>query len=835
MKTKTTQIMKTQLTIAFWSIVMLFSFAVHSQTHIYNEGASSGITFTNNGSQVTNPVSDAVNSSANCAQSGTVAVGEGIHYLPSGGYTPVAGARLYFSVYNPGNTMYGQVKFEYSGAPNVLNNGGDIYYVPGSVSGWVEYSISLTPNLGNTISKILLYPSGNSAVAVFVDNIYFHTSSIYSTSSTHFFKDAVENGSIVNVGVAVVNNPLPVDPINSSIKCLKTDGTGGGLTPPIDVVNHIFYPGIPVYTATMGKYGYTELNSAWKIGKSPSVSASSRILRTGYDSQLKISFDNFSVASDYVEWVVAIFGSLTNRVAVPNELLANVKGISFRAKSYDVPVELSVQALDIYGNVLSTEKFAVIKDEMKSYNFVFNTLNFHHLSFKIKRDEQNDANFITGAITIDDVYLTNNDIKSFQPPADDVAFLKWIKESSLRYFLWQYRVVGINGTQGTVLEHYEDDNKVSLSGIGYAYSAFILAAHQGMISESTAKQRISSILKWQQAQNWFNGSQGKFGFPLHYYNVNGTGKFANNPSSVSTIDWAMCAAGIRVVRQKYNSDSEIVAICDELLGRPQWNEVIANDSNNTHELGRIIKGLNASTGVKSAGVWADAYSEETELIYLETLASGKVNTLNLTRIYRQKKDGQFVSWFGCGFTYNWLQLWTGVQEPYQSTSILAYQKDAITSNAKFGLPLMGLTACTTLNLSAPMDSNGFIKWDSYISNQGSSVSGAPSSEVSQINPAPYGAALALPFQRASSITALREFVKQGFYHPLLGLPDSVRINELPAGIEKPIPNWNPFDINIGPIALAIEQTQQNTIGILYLRDNQITTNLTKLKSSIPTN
>ena len=126
----------------------------------------------------------------------------------------------------------------------------------------------------------------------------------------------------------------------------------------------------------------------------------------------------------------------------------------------------------------------------------------------------------------------------------------------------------------------------------------------------------------------------------------------------------------------------------------------------------------------------------------------------------------------------------------------------------------------------------FIKWDNYISNQGASPSGATSSEIIQINPAPYGAALALPFQRASSITALREFVKQGFYHPLLGLPDSVRINNLPAGLEKAIPNWDPFDINIGPIAMAIEQTQQNTIGKLYLKDNQINTNLTKLKSSI---
>jgi hypothetical protein len=245
-------------------------------------------------------------------------------------------------------------------------------------------------------------------------------------------------------------------------------------------------------------------------------------------------------------------------------------------------------------------------------------------------------------------------------------------------------------------------------------------------------------------------------------------------------------------------------------------------------LGRIVKGLKASTGVKSPGVWGDAFSEETELVYLEALASGKVNNLDLTRILRQKKQGFYVSWFGCGFTYNWLQLWTGTQEPYYSNSVLAYQQDAITAKSKFGKPLMGLTACATLS---GVDTNGFINWSQYISNQGSSVSGATTAEVIQISPAPYGAALALPFQQAAALAALREYVKLGFYHPLLGLPDNVRINSLPSGIVEAVPNWNPYDINIGSMAMAIEQIQQNAIRNLYLKDNQISINLTKLKGS----
>ena len=109
---------------------------------------------------------------------------------------------------------------------------------------------------------------------------------------------------------------------------------------------------------------------------------------------------------------------------------------------------------------------------------------------------------------------------------------------------------------------------------------------------------------------------------------------------------------------------------------------------------------------------------------------------------------------------------------------------------------MGLTACSTLS---GMDVSGFVKWDKYIGNQGSSVSGAKTSEVIQTSPAPYGAALALPFQYDAAISALREYVKIGYYHPLLGLPDNVRLNNFPSGLDSAVPHWDPFEINIGTI------------------------------------
>jgi hypothetical protein len=586
------------------------------------------------------------------------------------------------------------------------------------------------------------------------------------------------------------------------------------------------YPGIAIYTADMAKNQSTEVNSEWVIRKSGSVKTTSEILRKGYNAIQKITIERFINATDYMEFVVAIQGKLVNKVPVSEDFLKNLTGISFRAVSFNTPIKITLEARNINGVVIKSQNFELNTDQMRSYTMAITDKSLHHIALKIEGKNQDLSSFRLAALGLDDIYLNNNNPLAFVPPADDTAFLKWLKESSLRYFLWQYRAV--DGNRGIVLESYDNDNIVSLSGMGYAYAAFVLAAQEGLISEDTAKQRITSMLKWQQAQNWFNGSEGKYGFPLHYYNVNGTGKYPSDVAAVSTIDWAMCAAGIRVVRQKYSSDSEIMGICNELLNRPQWKEVVANNPSNSYQYGRIVKGLKATTGEKDGGVWGDAFSEETELIYLEALASGKVNDLDLTRIFREKKSGFYVSWFGAGFTYNWLQLWTGTQEPYKSNSIAAFQNDASTANAKFGRPLMGLTACSTIG---SIESDGFINWNRYISNQGASVSGASSGEVIQISPAPYGAALAMPFQSSTAIKALREYVKLGYYHPLLGLPDNVRMNDFSQNVKVPVPNWDTFDINIGAIAMSIEQTQQNSISNYYTKDNAIAVSLQKLINS----
>jgi hypothetical protein len=585
------------------------------------------------------------------------------------------------------------------------------------------------------------------------------------------------------------------------------------------------YPGIPIYTANMGKNRSTDVYSEWVIRKSSNVSVSSEIIRNGFNALHKINFDRIENAGDYMEFVMAIHGKLVNRVPVPQAFLNNLTGIRFKAVSYDTPVNLKLEAYTIDGVLLGSETFEVNQEEMQTFEMNISSQQLHHFAFKIEGSEQDMSVFTDGAIGIDEVYLKNSSTLAFQPPADDTQFLNWLKSASLNYFIWNYREVG--GGQGVVIEDAYDAGIVSLSGMGYAYAAYVIAEEDNLISSALARERILAMLKWQEAQNWSNGTQGVYGFPYHYFDLNGNGLYSGSPEAVSTIDWAMCAAGIRTVKQKYTGDSEIETLCNTLLNRPQWQQSIHDNPGDTYRYNRITKGF-SSTGTKNGQVWADAFSEETEIIYLEALASGQVPSLDLNRIFRAQENGFYVSWFGSGFTYNWMQLWTGPVEPYKTNSTSAYLADASTASSEFGNLYMGLTACATISEVEP---NGFVNWRNYVGNQGSSVSGATSNEVIQISPAPYGAVLALPFTPNEAIQSLRQYVELGYYHPLLGLPDNIRMKDMPNGVNVPLPNWNPYDLNIGAIFLAIEQYQQNRIAQYYLSNTNTQNALNQLIQS----
>lgn len=586
---------------------------------------------------------------------------------------------------------------------------------------------------------------------------------------------------------------------------IEIDEPSNAFTAEVDSTT--FNIGIPLYNADQGKEFWTEFNS--EIRPYWTADARGTFYRPYFKNNpylkcvAEAGAGNFGVR-------LALFKTLFDDQPLPVEISERVTGLSFNAFGYTDNV-LKVRILDVSGGILAEQVFQLEAMKIKTYSLNFEATNAKEvLFFSYSSGSQDSIQF-----GLDDIYLKTNASKPFSPPIADADFLDWLKRSSFNFFDWNY--VAFAGNKGVVLESGTDAEKVSLSGIGYAYAIFVIATEEGYISTEDAKGRVKAMLKWQLDQNWFDGSGGWHGFPHHYFKKDGSYYWPD----VSTIDWAICAAGIRVVKQHYRNDAEIVSMAAALLARPDWSAALAADD-------KIAMGFNGLSGAMNNYRWALAFSEETDLVYLEAVASGDLPASIFDAIVRDKKNGFYPSWFGAGFTYNWLQLWTGPVEPYKTNSIAAFNIDASTSQSAFGLPLMGLTACSTVKEARE---KGFLNWGMYISNQGGSVRGTNESVV-QISPAAYGAALALPFTYSKAITALREFVNMGYYHEYLGLPDNVRINNLPEGIGRS-PNWDPYDINIGPIILAIEQVQGNRIGALYLSDAQVIDALAQLKESFP--
>ena len=572
--------------------------------------------------------------------------------------------------------------------------------------------------------------------------------------------------------------------------------------------------GIPLLTCESADPGWTELASEYACSKSASVSVTRKIVRSGNNALLNIGFNNMLSTSDFVRLDVAAFGLLADTRSIPKELSSEVSGVSFWAAATGAPVKLTVEAQDFNGVVLNSMTHDLSQGPMRQFEMPFRSPSFKKLAFWIRRCDESSDIPLSGSVLLDNIYLVNSTIRAFEPPRSDPEMLAWLRKCSIRYFLWNYQ--SPDGIHGFVPESPKNPDKISVAGLGYAYVNFILAEEDGMISPVDARSRILSMLKWQQAQNWSDGTGGYNGFPYHFYKPDGT----NYWPEVSTIDWAMCAAAIRVVRQKYAADPEIVSVSSELLSRPKWESAVAPDN-------RFTMGFDGPTGKMIPCTWGQWFSEETELVYLEAAAAG-VNPTIFDGIVRKKVAGFYPSWFGSSFTYNWLQLWTGVKEPYATNSKMGFQRDAITCQTQFGRPLMGLTPCASI---AGLDEGGFILWHNYLGLQGSDTTGERPSEIVRVSPAPYGACLALPFVPDMAIKALREYAAMGFFHPVLGMPDSVRMTELPAGIDYPVAHWSIVDINFGAASIAIEQTQKNSIAGYYLKDDGIAKNLALLIST----
>lgn len=383
--------MKTKITFQnFATAVIVFllltGFNAKAQTHVYNETTNSGIYFWPlNGSQVANPKSDTVNSSANCAVSSTNGNWSQIQLFPNPKYTPVSGDKLYFSVYNPNGAGPGQIQFRYTSNQASWQFGGDVTYVSGSVTGWMEYSIALTNHVGNEIDQIIMMPAGNNSSAVYVDNIYFGQTSVVATQNTIVYNETTNSGMwFQGTNGGQVANPLSGNAVNSSANVAKsaTDGSW----------QQIQY--FPTYTPASGeklffsvydpsnagkaqiKFEYTSNPNVWVDGgdvtyvsgtntgwQEQSISLtpnagnkiSKIIIMPGYNTSSAVYIDNIYFGS------TSTLGTNSNSLAKVNNQVFVSKDGKIQFTKEQTNAQLSV--FDLSGRLILEEKINGIKGD----------------------------------------------------------------------------------------------------------------------------------------------------------------------------------------------------------------------------------------------------------------------------------------------------------------------------------------------------------------------------------------------------------------------------------------------------------------------------------------
>lgn len=575
--------------------------------------------------------------------------------------------------------------------------------------------------------------------------------------------------------------------------------------------------GIPILTFTDGNPWKTDMGSNFGLLLGPEErfqecrikpTVSQSLMMENGNPYLSLRFENLQAPHIFAGIWMSVFGHVDVKdVAMPREITAAVDGLGFRVRAPNGAVGFKVEVKDAGGEMLNQKYFEAGKNWEGKHLELDHTAGMKEIVFVIESRFQPGFNSApSGTLDIDDIFLTAKD--GVKPPLDGNELLNFAKDRCMRYFIWNYREA--KGGTGFVLERNSFHDLVSISGMGFAFPAVVIAEKDGIISAGQSRSQTLAMLKWIEKIDCKKGG-GLNGFPFHFLTPGGE---RAGTSEVGTIDWAICAAGIRVAMQHFSGDKEITEIGGKLLKRPDWKSVVSKG-------GLISHGLSVNKDGTSSLIdadWGSSFTEEAYVVALEAVASGSIDAEMFSKLRKETKNGFWPSYFGSGFTYNWLQLWTGPREPFASNSRKAYGRDADFCMKRYGKPLLGSTACETFSGS---DESGFLKWDTYTGETGSDVFLAEANAVKHLSVCPYGAALALPFAREKAMTALAEFAKLSGVHPVIGLPDSIRIEALPEGFRSPISNWAQFAIDVGPMWMAIEATEKNRVAGLYLKDGSV--------------
>ena len=416
---------------------------------------------------------------------------------------------------------------------------------------------------------------------------------------------------------------------------------------------------------------------------------------------------------------------------------------------------------------------------------------------------------------------------------DDDALLEEISHASFRYF-----VDLANPATGLVPDKTSAPFLCSIAAQGYAFAAWMIGADRGWMLREQAEDLCNRSL-----QKLLDTSSHHLGIVAHYLDTR-TGEVTNEPyeKAASTIDSALMVAGAIAAGEYFGGDIRQKA--NELFARMDW-KAWSDPARN----GRVPMAWTptnpadfAGPGSYSGATW-DWYTDEALLVSLLGICApdpakrlGPVLAMvNWARPVGSYGPHTYIYSFpGTLFTYTFAQTyfdfrvlggdllnvnwWNNTREAVRAN------RDWCRANAAtwptFGQDRWGITACfSPTGYSVP----------------GHQPRGAEGDDAAGGTLAPYGAGMAVLWEPADSIAALRHM--RGL--TVGGQPVFVPVSEGGFGFRDAFnigANWVANDnlgIAHGPMLLSIENYRSGLVFSSFLRNPAIRAGLVSTGFEVP--
>jgi hypothetical protein len=248
---------------------------------------------------------------------------------------------------------------------------------------------------------------------------------------------------------------------------------------------------------------------------------------------------------------------------------------------------------------------------------------------------------------------------AFNP--DDDRLLDEITRGSFNT-LWRE----VNPT-GMVPDRTSQPNLVSVAGVGFQLSAFVVGVERGWVTKDAARERTLRILRALEA----NPVNRRYGMYYHFISGVDAGVPENVPEdAVSTIDSALLFAGILTVGQYFGG--EVRDLGDRMVAGADWTKFILNEPAPEFERGFIALAWipdnpadRAGTGRLKPYAWVDAGDEHRLVTFLAVASPEPKHRVDPALYYRLRRPlgthkGEpmvYLPWSGAHFVNFFAHCW----------------------------------------------------------------------------------------------------------------------------------------------------------------------------------